>query len=348
MKKVLLLMPNDGFSGAEKVIIQIINGLKNKYNFIYVSEKGKIDEYLNKYNIKHCILSSRLNRREIKKIIEIENPDIIHTIDFRALAIISTINTNIPVIAHLHNNPLWLRSINKNSIIYLLSSQKAKKIITVSDAVINEFIFKNKISNKIENVLNPLDINEILGKVNELDYEKKYDLCFVGRLTEQKNPLMFLKIVNELKEKNKNIKALMIGTYSEDDKIDKFINEHNLIENIDKIDFVENPYKFMASAKILCMTSKWEGFGLVAFEALTLGLPVVTTNVGGINNMVDSTCGFFCSTIEEFVERISYIIYDEKILNKYSKKAINKSKVLNNIEQYLNKIDNIYGEVLNG
>ena len=346
MKKILLIMPNDGYSGAEKVIFQIINGLKNKYEFIYVSEAGKIDEYLKKYSIRHIILSSRLNRKEIIFAIKNEKPDIIHTVDFRALVKISTINLNIPVVAHLHNNPLWLKSININSVLYLLSSFKTKKIITVSNAVIDEYIFKRIIKNKIENVLNPMDKNEVLEKVKSTDFIKKYDLCFVGRLTEQKNPILFLKIVKKLKENNKKIKILMIGTYSENNKVDEFIKKNNLEKNIDKIDFVENPYKYMASSKILCMTSKWEGFGLVAFEALTLGLPVITTNVGGISNMVDSSCGFFCSTIDEFEEKINYLIYNENNLKIYSKKAREKSERLNNIDKYLNNIDNIYREVM--
>lgn len=346
MKKILLIMPNNGYSGAEKVILQIINGLKNKYEFIYVSEFGKIDDYLTKYNIKHIILSSRLNRKEIINIIKNEKPDIIHTVDFRALVVISTLNLKIPVIAHLHNNPLWLRKININSLLYLLSSIKAKKIITVSDAVINEFVFKSVLKSKIENVLNPMDITEVLDKVKKKDFTKKYDLCFVGRLTEQKNPLMFLKIVNKLKKNNNEIKALMIGTYSENNKVDKYIEKNALDNNIEKIDFVENPYKYMASSKILCVTSKWEGFGLVVFEALALGLPVVSTNVGGIKNMVDSSCGFFCSTIDEFETKINYLIYNDSNLKEYSANAIKKSKALNNINKYFNNIDKIYREVI--
>ena len=346
MKKVLLIMPNSGFSGAEKVILQIVNGLKDKYKFVYVSESGKIDYYLSKFNIKHIILSTRLNRNEIISTIKKENPDIIHTVDFRALVTISTINTKIPVVSHLHNNPLWLQTINKRSLLYLFSSFKAKKIMAVSDAVINEFIFKKFLKKKIENVLNPLDTKEILDKVKSSDYFKKYDLCFVGRLTEQKNPILFLEIVNKLKNKNKNIKALMIGTYSEDNKIDDYIKKNDLGNNIKKIDFIENPYRLMASSKVLCMTSKWEGFGLVAFEGLTLGLPVVTTNVGGICNMVDLSCGFFCSSVNEFVQKIEYLIYNKENLDLYSKNALNKSKKLNNIDVYLNNIDKIYEGVM--
>ena len=43
-------MPNKGYSGAEKVVIQIIENLKNKYEFIYVSEPGEINQYLQDRN----------------------------------------------------------------------------------------------------------------------------------------------------------------------------------------------------------------------------------------------------------------------------------------------------------
>ena len=36
MKKIMFVMPNKGFSGAEKVVIQIINGIKDKYDCYYI------------------------------------------------------------------------------------------------------------------------------------------------------------------------------------------------------------------------------------------------------------------------------------------------------------------------
>ena len=46
MKKIIFVMPNKGFSGAEKVVIQIINGIKDDYDCYYMSESGSINSYL--------------------------------------------------------------------------------------------------------------------------------------------------------------------------------------------------------------------------------------------------------------------------------------------------------------
>ena len=53
MKKIMFVMPNKGFSGAEKVVIQIINGIRDSFECYYISESGTINSYLEENKIKH-------------------------------------------------------------------------------------------------------------------------------------------------------------------------------------------------------------------------------------------------------------------------------------------------------
>ena len=347
MKTIMFIMPTPGFSGAENVILQIIDGLKDKYKFIYVSQKGRINSYLETRNVKHIITKDRLNRKELKHIINSEKPDIIHAVDYRASTIISSISSDIPIISHVHNNPPWLMYINKNYIAYLLASRNFKKILTVSDSIEKEYIFSKIIKSKIINVSNPLSRKEILDRVSRDVEEKiKYDICCIGRTTEQKDPFRFVDIISKIVETKSDIKAVMIGDGSLFNETKDYIIRKNLENNIEMMGFIKNPLDILKQSKVFCLPSKWEGFGLVAFEALTMGKPCYTTPVGGLVEIVDEQCGRLCNSNQEFVEQILKVLNDKAKYAIKSKKAIEKSIKLNNIDKYISKIDEIYKLIL--
>ena len=342
MKRVIHLMSTDDYSGAEKVAMDIINGLKNEYEFIYVTRKGKINEILKEKNIKYVNIRE-LSVKEVRRIVKECKPDIIHAHDYRASVIAAFSFIKVPIISHLHNNSPWLKKINLFSIIFMLTSFRIKRILAVSKSIENEYIFSSIIKNKIEVVGNPVSRESILDKIpKDTEIKKEYDICFSGRLTKQKNPIKFIEIVSKIKEKNKNVKVVMLGDGELRNSCKEKIRVLNLEDNIKLLGFVKNPYIIMSKSKIFCLTSDWEGYGLVAFEALTLGLPCVVSKVGGLVDIVDENCGKLCIKEKEFVDSINNILIDTNIYNILKNGAINKSEKLDNFDQYMNNLDRIY------
>ena len=113
-------------------------------------------------------------------------------------------------------------------------------------------------------------------------------------------------------------------------------------DNIELVGFQRNPYIDMAESNVFLLTSDWEGFGLVVVEALTLGLPCVVSNVGGLKEIVDSKCGKLCIHNNDYVTEIKKLLSDINYYEKKSKRALEKSKRLDNITQYINEINKIY------
>ena len=333
------------FSGLESVACDIItSNLKEKYRFIYVTQKGPIIETLTEKNIDYEIIK-KLNIKEMKRVIKKYHPIIIHAHDFTASVVCSAVKRDIPLIEHLHNNSPWLKKISINSIAFLYAGLKADKILTVSESIENEYIFSEFIKNKIECIDNPISREKILSKVKESDYDKIYDICCVARITEQKNPYRFLEILSEIKKEKNNIKAVWVGDGELKFDVLKKVDELELNNNIDFVGFQKNPYSYMIQSKIFMLTSDWEGYGLVAFEALTLGLPCVVSNLGGLPKIVDNECGKLCRNNEDFIKECLNLLNNNAIMEKKIKNSIEKSMHIDNFDNYILKLKSIYRKI---
>ena len=347
--KVVHLLNTSSYSGAENVAITLIKNLKNDVECTYVSPNGNISEVLKKNEINYYPLQNKtITVKEIRKMIEIIKPDIIHAHDFTASILSAITSYNVPVISHLHNNPLWIKKINIKTIAYYLSVIKYKRVLTVSHSVVDEFCFGKNIKKKTMVIGNPFDIESVKEKSNDYKVNEDYDLIFIGRLTEQKNPMILLDIINELKGFIPTLKVAVIGDGElKHELIDK-IKENNLSEYIKLFGFVDNPFPILRKSKVLCIPSKWEGFGLVSLEALSLGKPVVGSPVGGLVDIINDKCGKLCKSLEDYVSEISKLINDCEYYESKKKGALQRVQSFNNIEEYKERILDLYKEIDGG
>lgn len=340
VKKTILHIVNSNiFSGLEKVSIEIIKNLESKYDFYYVTKDGSILEKLEKENIKR-IKINKMSAKEIRRICKKYRPDILHAHDYRATIVTALSFVNVPIISHLHNNSPWIKNINLYTIALLIASFRCEEILTVSDSIEKEYIFSNVIHNKIHNIGNPLSVEKIVNKVPK-NVKKEYDICFSGRLTKQKNPIKFIHIIEKVKQKIPNIIAIVLGDGELKEECNKEIERLNLQENIILKGFQSNPYIYMAKSRVFCLTSDWEGFGLVAFEALAMGMPCIVSNVGGLPTIVNEKCGMLVETEKQFEEAIIEILLKKEYIN-MEEFAIERAKKLDNYKQYMSLIENIY------
>ena len=343
--KVLHILNTARFSGAENVVITMIRNYSNEVDAVYMSLDGIIRENLNEFGIKYYPVK-KLSVSNIKKAIREIQPDIIHAHDFTASVLVSFIWTKKPVISHLHNNVPWLRKYCFNSFLFLTTCLKAKKILTVSESVMNEYVFGKKFLKKTTITGNPVDTKSIRKKSNEYEWKKNYDIAFLGRLCEQKNPVLFLEIVEAVKKNKPDIKAVMIGDGEMKDEVENKISELNLNNNIELAGFQKNPFPILKKSKLLCMPSSWEGFGLAAVEALSLGLPVISSNAGGLPKIINKSCGKICHEKNEYSDTIIKILNDSELFERMKKGAYARADELDNVSEYSKNILEIYRDLL--
>lgn len=338
--KVLHVLSSNKFSGAENVVCQIIKMFKGEVEMAYCSPNGEIKKTLENMNIQFFPLE-KLNVKNLKKVVAEFKPDIIHAHDIRACTVASRIK-KIKKIAHIHCNHEKMRKYSLRSFIAKHVLNKFSKVIWVSKESEREFIFKNSIRNKsmvLENIVSLEDINLRKEKAK---LTQGYDVVYCGRLVELKNPLRILDIAKLL---DKSVKIGIIGNGELEPVMREKINKFNLVDRVELLGFVDIPFKIIENSKVMLMTSKTEGTPMSALESLCLKTPIISTAVGGMNDLIiDNKNGFLYNTNEEAAKIITNLLNNEKHLQDLKQKTYEFAKKYNDCDKWKNKIRKVYEE----
>ena len=124
----------------------------------------------------------------------------------------------------------------------------------------------------------------------------------------------------------------------EKEKLLNLSKELNIEDRVHFLGFQKNPYKYMAQADLLILSSRYEGLPNVVLEANTCGLPVVAYNCpGGTREIIkDGLNGFLveCGNIDELAYKIEEAIKElnqyqnDMIVQEYLDQGVNLKKVI--------------------
>jgi glycosyltransferase involved in cell wall biosynthesis len=161
---------------------------------------------------------------------------------------------------------------------------KADKIICVSNGVAQELINKYHLpKSKIQVIYNPVVAQDMFKKAEEpLDHPwfqpgQPPIILGVGRLTAQKDFETLIKAFALVRNKTET-RLMILGEGPERTKLEQFVKQLGLENDVSMPGFVDNPYKYMKRSSVFVLSSRWEGLPTVLVEALALGLPVVSTD----------------------------------------------------------------------
>lgn len=241
---------------------------------------------------------------KIKNIIREFKPDIVHTHAAKAgvLGRRAAYSCNVPVIVHtfhghvFHSYFGWL----KTSVYKIIERNLAKKtsaVIAISEKQKQELVEEHKITSAQKVHVIPLgfDLDRFQEKQTEKrkSFREKYELTdeiaigIVGRLVPVKNHLLFLEAINFVKEKSRRkIKAFIVGDGEERKNLQIKTKQLGLNEVVIFTSWEKEVDKIYPGLDIVCLTSFNEGTPVSLIEAQAASKPIVSTNVGGIENVV--------------------------------------------------------------
>lgn len=142
-------------------------------------------------------------------------------------------------------------------------------------------------SSKLQTVYNGYDFKSILEKSQEkIDIEiATQSICTIGRIEENKGSDRVVEVIRLLHQEGKHYHLYFIGAGDMEEELKKQVKEYQLEDYIHFLGYQKNPYQYLSQMKVLLSMSKQEGFPGVYVEALSLGIPFVSTDVGGAEEL---------------------------------------------------------------
>jgi glycosyltransferase involved in cell wall biosynthesis len=199
--------------------------------------------------------------------------------------------------------------------------------------------------NKFELLCDPVFIiKDISKKKKEPIYNpnlKKNDYFLaIGRLTKQKNFIFLIKCFSKLVKDHSDIKLVIIGTGEEEKKINRFIKDNNLEQNIILLGYQKNVFKFLKNCKAFILSSLWEDPGFVLIEAMVSDCLVLSSNCpNGPKEIVEKKNGvlFQSNSETDFINKYKYLIslsnIKKKELRINAKKKIKNYSIFHHYQQ---------------
>ena len=309
MIKILFLINTLGGGGAERVLVNLVNNMdKSAFEITVVTMFADgVNRKLLVPEI-HFLHRNKLHIRGISKLIPFIPPDLLYRY------YIGSDDYDI-VVAYMHGAPTkavagcsnrtskkvaWLHYgdpekgsffnywFNRKTAIQAYASMDA--IVGVSNSVTKAFENYTGIRNITLTLYNTNDTERIIRMASmPLTESMRKDhpiICTSGRLTRQKGFDRLILAVSKLRREDYKFQIFIMGSGSEETKLKKLIVENGVKECVNLLGFCENPYNIMASSDLYISSSREEGLATVLTEALTLGLPVISTDVSGAKEVL--------------------------------------------------------------
>ena len=346
--KIIHLLSSDRFSGAENVVCQIMEMTRERPDteMLYCSPDGEIRDVLAERGLPFVPLR-RMTVPACRRVFREQKPDLIHAHDMKAGCIAALACGKIPLVSHIHNNHFQSRRLSVKSVAYLPAARKAGHIFWVSESARDGYVFRRLCARKSEVLPNILSAQRLYEKMRQDPGQYAYDLVYLGRLSYPKDPQRLMRVIAGAAAVYPGLKAAVIGTGELEAEVRKLAVSLGIEDRVDFLGYRSNPLKILHDAKVMVMTSRWEGMPMCALEAMTLGVPIVSTPTDGLRELVeDGINGYLSSDDAVLVQKITAVITEEALRQRLSDNGKEKAARLNAVEPYRDRILQVYAAVL--
>lgn len=360
-KNILFIIPWMTVGGADKFNLDIIQKIdKDKYNFIIVTTepnnnpwRQQFEEYATIYDLT-TFIDRKYWATFLNYLIKKNNINLIFnsnsTFGYNVLPYLKVKNPQIPIIDYVHMEEWYNRnggfsrdSSSVQSVIdkTYVCNENTERIL------INHFKRNPEEVDTIyigvdEKAYNPSDFNrnEILKKMN-VNVEGKYVISYICRISEQKRPFLLLEIISKLSKVRKDFVFVIAGDGNLLQEMKNKAKKMSLNQYIIFLGNVKNTSNIYAISDLTINCSIKEGLALTAYESLAMGVPVISSDVGGQKELINEDVGVIVPCLQKEEDIFDYKYKAEEIVPYIN--GINK--ILDNLENYKS---NARSRILNG
>ena len=265
---------------------------------------------------------------------------------------------------------VWIHNDLKKTELYHYTDEEFRKffgfdkIMVISEKIeqdFNNLTQNQEEKNKIVRIYNPLDTEEIVLKSQEARSKKQEarsknsnlgtqnpDPTFVsvGTVFPQKGFDRLLKVHKRLLDEGFHHKILILGDGYDFENIKNLQKDLGVTETSTLFGFTDNPYPQIKNADFYILSSRYEGFPTVLFEAITLKKNIIATDVSGVREMLDDgKLGLIIENSEQGIyDGMKKALQNPEDFKKYESELENY-KMPFNLENSVQKIMKIIDEL---
>jgi len=268
--KVALLLDSKSYGGIETHVANLAKGLHqsgHNVQIILLKNYGKHPVFESQKLLNSLLFKLDGNVTSLFRLLKNSEIDLVHTHGYKAGIIgrITCILARKPVVSTFHSGEKgsfkisfyrWLDALSSRLSSCICVSEKIKKSVNSSAEVIENFVEIPK--------------KNICKKLSK-------QIAFVGRLSFEKGPDIFLRLAKHLPQFNFCI-------YGDGPMLTEISNLASA--NIKFLGRVKSMDPHWPKINLLCITSREEGLPLVAIEALVRGVPVISYDIGGLSSVI--------------------------------------------------------------
>lgn len=331
--KIAICVPTTSLGGAETMAAQLAKALnKDLFDVSFItnhslSKTRVLDIVTSDSNIKIYSLNedagmSLRARKKMMRILKQIKPDVIHThLHSYPYVMTYAIKHHIPIIHTMHNMPIFESKKLGRIILKFLFKHKFAIPVGISNIISEQIKELYHVSSYT--IYNPVDVSKFDIKK---DKQKQFTFITIGRMSEQKNQQLLLKSFRILVNNYKNVKLIFVGDGVLKDDLLKLTNDLKLNDYIEYVGNVNDVENYLKIADAFVLSSIYEGLPMTILEAMAASLPIISTNVGGVKDIVTNN-GILVKVDENnLAKAMLSLIENEKLCNEFKNNSYENAK----------------------
>ena len=294
-------------------------------------------------------------------VVQFEKLDILHvhyaiphaSAAYLAQQILKEKGIRIPFITTLHGTDITLVGKDKSFLpVVEFSINKSDGVTAVSHSLKKDTLDSFQIHNEIEVIHNFINLKRFL-KIEKPHFRKlvaqdnERILIHISNFRKVKRAEDVIKMFNFLVREIPS-KLLMVGDGPERQKCEELCRDLKICDNVKFLGKQEAVEELFAISDLMILPSESESFGLAALEAMACQVPVVSSNAGGLPELiVDCENGYMCNVgdVSSMAEVAKKILSSDQTLSDFKKNAYRTAQKFD-IEVILPQYENLYKKVI--
>lgn len=330
--KVAVVLPYFGRGGAENMVAHLVSHLDLDQVNVQVfcifgkPQQNHLEEEVRSHGVNITYIGKGLGFSpsaaiKLYKALNKFEPDVIHThLSGGFYAGFWVLFHNIKMLHTVHNMPLFEAGKIKRNMYAMLYKLNKAVPVAISNEIRNQVEEIYHMPGRVELVYNPVDVERFstIGK----KVHSGFIFLSAGRLSEQKNQKLLIDAFYELLKDKNHVKLIILGDGPNKECLNQQVKRLRLENDVFLPGNVVNIEEYMARADVFILSSLYEGLPLVLLEAMAARLPIISTDVGGVKDIVtDNGILVPPMDVKKLKSAMQKIMEEESLREKFAAKS---------------------------